>query len=299
MSPLTRRQFLGAGIAGACAAGLPKKAAASAGPVDNDKFEGLLYDATKCIGCKACVASCKRVNDLPPQKGEFDDLGLWDAPMDLDDKTRNIIKLYKEDDKHFSFVKVQCMHCQKPSCVSVCPVTAMQQDENGTAFYDKEKCIGCRYCQVACPFSIPRFQWDKVLPQIVKCDLCKFTNKATKGVPACADVCPTKAVIFGKRSDLLAEAKKRLAAEPGRYIQKVYGEHEVGGTNVLYISAVEFDKLGLMEMPTESPAAFSEKIHHTIYKGFIAPVALYGSLFAAAYINRRRMDKQEAEENKG
>jgi formate dehydrogenase beta subunit len=297
MSRLTRRDFLGRALtAGAGLTGLAATAAsASTGPSASSGggHMGMLYDATKCVGCKACVASCKRVNDLPPDKGAFDSLGLWDAPMDLDGQTRNIVKLYKESDKKWSFVKMQCMHCAKPSCVSVCPVTAMQQDEKGTVFYDKKKCIGCRYCQVACPFSVPRFQWNTATPQIVKCDLCKFSNMRNRGLPACADTCPTHAVIYGSRAELLAEAKRRIEAAPDRYVHQVYGEQEVGGTNVIYLAAVPFEKLGLRPMPKESPAAFSEKIHHTIYKGFVAPVALYGGLFLAAFWNRKRLEKTQ------
>ena len=125
----------------------------------------MLYDATKCVGCKACMAACKRVNARPGglafEQARFDQDGLWDAPEDLDGNTRTLIKLFK-DTKGWSYIKYSCMHCQKPSCVSVCPVSAMTKDPvTGIVDYSKDACIGCRYCQVACPFNIPKFQWDR------------------------------------------------------------------------------------------------------------------------------------------
>jgi Fe-S-cluster-containing dehydrogenase component len=297
MTNQSRRAFLKClGLAGTASA-VAVAGFASEGAI-NDNGVGLLYDATRCVGCKACVAACKRANDLPPEKGAFDPEGIWDAPADLDGKTRNIVKLYRESESVWSYVKVQCMHCIKPSCVSVCPVSAMQQDADGRVFYDKTRCIGCRMCMVACPFIVPRFQWEKALPQIVKCDLCKFSEVPRKGNPACASVCPTGAVQYGRRRQLLAEAKRRIERNPGRYQRDVYGEHEVGGTNVLYLAsaAVSFDKLGLPKLPYEAPAAFSEKIQHRIYKGFIAPLAIYATLFFIAVGNRKKLAKKGEKE---
>jgi len=157
--------------------------------------------------------------------------------------------------------------------------------------YNKNTCIGCRYCQVACPYTIPKFQWDKAIPQIVKCDLCKNTNLREKGISACAETCPTGAIKFGKRKDLVEEAHNRLRDDPDRYIAHLYGEHEGGGTNHLYLAALPFNKLGLPEIKPEAPAEFSEKIQHTIYKGFIAPVALYSTLCFIAVKNMKKHGK--------
>ena len=296
MKSKSRREFLklvgvtGAGLlAGATASG------ASEGLRVNNEEIGMLYDATKCVGCKACMATCKRVNgdygSLSYEKAKFDSDGLWDAPTDLSGNTRTLIKLFKESDSEWSYVKYSCMHCQKPSCVSVCPVSAMTKDKvSGIVDYNKNTCIGCRYCQVACAFNIPKFQWDKSIPQIVKCDLCKNTNLREKGISACAEVCPVGAIKFGKRKDLLDEAKTRLRDNPDKYIPHVYGEHEAGGTNHLYLASMPFIKLGLPEIKPEAPAEFSEKIQHTIYKGFIAPVALYSTLCFIAVKNMKKHD---------
>ncbi len=299
MSRRSRREFFK--VAGLAGAGLVTTAApAVASPEhqpDNNQL-GMLYDATKCVGCKACMSACKRVNARPGglayEQAPFDQDGLWDAPKDLDGNTRTLIKLHK-DAQGWSYIKYSCMHCQKPSCVSVCPVSAMTKDpETGIVEYSKDVCIGCRYCQVACAFNIPKFQWDRTVPQIVKCDLCRDTNLKDKGVPACVETCPTGAILFGKRADLLAEAHARLQQHPKRYVPHIYGEHEIGGTNHLYLAGLPFDRLGLPTLKSEAPASFSEKIQHTIYKGFIAPVALYASLCFIAVRNLKKSDAKHS-----
>jgi Fe-S-cluster-containing dehydrogenase component len=294
MKKQSRRDFLKAIAASAgIVAGSAASACANEGVHINNEDLGMLYDATKCVGCKACMAACKRVNSdygsLSYEKAPFDKDGLWDAPTDLSGSTRTLIKLFKESDKQWSYVKYSCMHCQKPSCVSVCPVSAMTKDKaTGIVDYNKNTCIGCRYCQVACPYNIPKFQWEKAIPQIVKCDLCKNTNLREKGISACAQTCPAGAIRFGKRKDLLEEAHTRLRDNPDRYIAHIYGEHEGGGTNHLYLAAMPFSKLGLPDIQPEAPAEFSEKIQHTIYKGFIAPVALYSTLCFIAVKNMKK-----------
>lgn len=294
MKKQSRRDFLKALAASAgIVAGRAASAGANEGVHINNEDLGMLYDATKCVGCKACMAACKRVNSdygsLSYEKAPFDKDGLWDAPTDLSGSTRTLIKLFKESDKQWSYVKYSCMHCQKPSCVSVCPVSAMTKDKaTGIVDYNKNTCIGCRYCQVACPYNIPKFQWEKAIPQIVKCDLCKNTNLREKGISACAETCPAGAIRFGKRKDLLEEAHTRLRDNPDRYIAHIYGEHEGGGTNHLYLAAMPFSKLGLPDIQPEAPAEFSEKIQHTIYKGFIAPVALYSTLCFIAVKNMKK-----------
>ncbi len=296
MQKKSRREFLK--LIGVTGAGLLATAASthgSEGPRINNDEIGMLYDATKCVGCKACMSACKRVNgdygSLAYERAKFDPDGLWDAPTDLSGSTRTLIKLFKESDERWSYVKYSCMHCQKPSCVSVCPVSAMTKDKvTGIVDYNKNTCIGCRYCQIACAYNIPKFQWDKSLPQIVKCDLCKNTNLREKGISACAEVCPAGAIKFGKRKDLLEEAKVRLQENPDKYIAHIYGEHEGGGTNHLYLASMPFNKLGLPDIKPEAPAEFSEKIQHSIYKGFIAPVALYSTLCFIAVKNMKKND---------
>ena len=202
---------------------------------------GLLYDATLCIGCKTCVVACQDANGLPRDTAGID--YKYDAPVALNAKAKNVIKLYKGEEGE-SFMKAQCMHCVDPACVSACMIGALTKGEHGIVSYNVDYCVGCRYCEIACPFNVPKFEWAKSTPKIVKCELCR-DRLAVGKEPACTEVCPRHAVIYGKRTDLMLEAKRRIAAEPDKYVQKVYGETEGGGTQCLYISHVPFDKLGL------------------------------------------------------
>ena len=249
---------------------------------------GLLYDATKCVGCKACVVKCKEVGDLPADVDGYGD-GLYDAPEDLNESTRNIIKLVKDGDDT-AFVKRQCMHCIDPACVNACMMGALGKREFGAVTWVNNKCIGCRYCQVACPFGVPKFQWSKTSPRIVKCDLCVDRIKDGKQ-PACSEVCPRGAVIFGKRDALLQQAHARIKAQPDLYVPKVYGEKELGGTQVLYLSPIEFEKLGFQFSDEKPVADLQRTVQHGIYKGFVAPLALYGLLGAVMFRNRRSEEK--------
>jgi formate dehydrogenase beta subunit len=244
---------------------------------------GLLYDATLCIGCKACVVACREANGLEPERGASG--GLYQMPVDLNERTKNVIKLYEEGGER-SFMKMQCMHCIDPACANACMLGAFKKREYGIVTYDVDLCIGCRYCQVACPYGVPKFEWSKALPRMVKCELCSDRIAAGK-TPACAEVCPRGAVIYGKREDLLREAKDRLARSPDRYVPKIFGEHDGGGTQVLYLSHVPFEKLGLPSLGETSTPTLQRTIQHGIYRGFAAPVALYGVLGAVMFRNRR------------
>ena len=246
--PVSRRNFLklaGAGLGGAALSLAPSPVNAlstkgKVGPVENSA--SMLYDATMCVGCRACQVACKRRSKLPY---ETDSQQLYEMPMDLSSNTWTMIKLYKGKEGT-SFVKNQCMHCVEPACVSVCPVAALEKLESGPVVYHAERCIGCRYCMAACPFGIPKTQWDKTLPLIQKCDFC--ADRLAKGEqPACGEVCPTGALISGKRGHMLEVAHTRLKSN-SRYFQQVYGENEVGGTSMLYVSAVSHAALGFPQL---------------------------------------------------
>jgi Fe-S-cluster-containing dehydrogenase component len=277
---------------------------------------GFLYDSTLCIGCQACMVGCKKANNMPVESSDL--LQIWEDPRDLSAKTLNIIKKYEngsgqikdQETDGFAFVKRQCMHCVDPGCVSACPVSAMQKNpDNGIVTYNKDACIGCRYCQIACPFNIPKFQWDSAFPQIVKCQLC--SHLLPKGeIAACCSSCPTGASLYGSTNDLMAEAKRRLQMEPGQYydfavasldsgktfsqkagqyVPHIYGENEVGGTQVMMLSGVPFEKLGLPNLRDKSYASTGENIQHTLYKGMVAPAILLAGLFY--FVNRSQKDK--------
>ncbi|MGO9516204.1 MAG: hydrogenase 2 operon protein HybA [Candidatus Korobacteraceae bacterium] len=302
---INRRQLLlgivGAG--GAVAGGLATSAVAEehpAHPVAPPDAVSMLYDNTLCTGCRACMTACSEANGLPPDTAAgvpFDTSlasGLWDIPADLNSKTKNIIKLYREtNDTGFAFVKRQCMHCLDPACVTGCPFGALKKNRWGAVTWKSSLCIGCRYCEVACPFDVPKFEWDRWNPKIVKCEFC-FDQRLTQSEqPACTEVCPTGAVIFGKREDLLAKAKDRIADAPDKYFEnRVYGEYEAGGTQVLYLSSVPFDKIGLPKLSSTSLGHYATKVTSVIYKWLSGPI-LVGALLGA--LIKRNWNRHEAE----
>jgi len=188
----------------------------------------ILTDLTKCIGCAACVMACKEINDLPAGGEDRLSADTWCA--------------VKEE--HGIWVRRQCMHCLDPACATVCPVGALHKTPEGPVVYDESRCIGCRYCMIGCPFGIPRYEWDEPRPRVQKCILCFEKRLAVGEQPACTAACPTGAIVFGDRDELVRTAKQRIAAAPGRYLDHVFGETEAGGTSVLYLSNVSLESLG-------------------------------------------------------
>jgi Fe-S-cluster-containing dehydrogenase component len=255
---------------------------------------GMLYDATLCIGCKTCVVACKKANGLPPDTSRGE---LWDAADDLNSKTKNIIKLYRGEGRE-SYMKAQCMHCVDPSCVNACMMGSLEKREFGVVTWLSERCTGCRYCGVACPYGIPKYEYDKAFPDVIKCEMC--AQRPDKPFsPACCEVCPRAAVISGKYADLLVEAKRRLAEHPERYEPKVFGETDGGGTQVLYLSAkgIPFGKLGLPDLGPDPVPELQQTIQHGIYQGFIAPAALFAVLAGVIWRNRKVAAKGEGVES--
>lgn len=285
-----RRSLLKGLAAAATMTVVSTKAEARQRPVAPSDAVGLLYDSTLCVGCKACVVACKTAGNLPADVDGYGQ-GLYDAPEGLNEYTRNVIQL-AESGADSTFVKKQCMHCVDPACVNACMMGALGKREYGIVSWENNKCIGCRYCQVACPFGVPKFQWSKTSPRIIKCELCR-ERLAENKLPACVDACPRKAVIFGKRDELLREAHRRLDEKPDFYVPKVYGEKDLGGTQVLYLSHLPFEDLGFKFSHEESVPHTQQTVQHGIYKGFVAPVALYGLLGAVMFRNRKNRDTDE------
>jgi Fe-S-cluster-containing dehydrogenase component len=250
----------------------------------------MLYDTTVCTGCKACVSACAEANGLVPDTRLT---GLHQAPLSLNEFTKNIIKLYDPVSGPQSFVKQQCMHCLEPACVSACPFGALyKRGTDGVVAWESTQCIGCRYCEVACPYHVPKFEWTSVNPEIVKCEFCRH-RLAVGEEPACTSVCPTKAVIFGQRSVLLDQAKARVAAAPGKYFEnRIYGEHEAGGTQVLYLSHVPFEAIGLPSLSPDDRPSRRNRLQHIVHRYFAAPLVLWGF---AVHMMRRNFKEHEAE----
>jgi Fe-S-cluster-containing dehydrogenase component len=339
---INRRQFLGHAAAGSAAAAaasvaLTEEAAALERPPRPREPDalGLLYDSTLCVGCKACVAACKRANDRPTEI--YDDQrqwnpGLWDTGKGLSAKTLNVILVYRngameQKDREtdgFAFIKRQCLHCVDPSCVSCCPVSAMTKDPvTGIVSNDPDRCIGCRYCVYACPFEVPKYDLSGPFGKIHKCELCR--HRLAKGeLPGCVDSCPTGATLFGRVDDLRREAKRRLDLKPGdtyayprgdlnhhygpetlpnakvvhaAYLPEVYGEQVLGGTQALVVAAVPYDKLGLPwgNVPDHAYATETEGIQHFMYKGMIAPTVALVALAALAYRSSRGHGEDDEE----
>lgn len=232
-----RRGFLKAvGAAGLIAAITPEALAAA--EAAGDPY-GVLVDTTVCVGCKTCERACAEAHGLP-------------APPDGYHATTTESQLcavdrHESDDERVDmgmvFVKRQCMHCLQPACASACLTKALLKTEEGPVVWRASKCMGCRYCMISCPFDMPKCEYDSPVPRIQKCDMC--ASRLARGeLPACVENCPAEALTFGRRSELLDEARRRIAESPEVYEHHVYGEREAGGTSWLYLAAAPFEELG-------------------------------------------------------
>jgi formate dehydrogenase iron-sulfur subunit len=244
---------------------------------------GILTDVTKCIGCLECVAACKKLNHL-----SMDVPRVWQKNDGL--SAANWTSILQKPENHF--VRKQCRHCLEPACATACPVGALHKTEEGAIIYDDGRCLGCRYCMMACPYGIPRYDWDQPVPYVRKCILC-YDRIKTGGQPACTEVCPTQATVFGERKELIAEAHRRIKENPGKYIDHVWGEGEFGGTSVLYISDIELDFLSYQPHPgTGSLPHTTEAAMKAVPFAF---VGMGGVMYGLNWIIRRRMERQRAE----
>lgn len=278
---------------------------------------GALIDLTRCIGCRSCQVACKSWNDNPGEQTSF--WGTYDNPPTLTPITWSLVKFAEVEAKgsvKLVMSKIQCMHCINPACIAVCPEQVYQKEENGAVTVDSEKCIGCQNCMKVCPFGVPHINWVdnpdlafvNVEPQMTKCVFC-FDRISNGMEPACVKACPTNALTFGDRDELLVEARKRMAKFPDKYVDHIYGEHEVGGTAWMYLSPVPFEALGFVSLPAD-PIDVSQYKPSYLYPGIekerepVSPLnigvtsGLLGVLAGAASIialRQLRMKKSDVE----
>ena len=276
MVQLDRRKFLTAAGATAGTTALSSAAkAATPEPRSFDNATAKLYDATRCIGCRSCMRACRTVNKLAPAPVTIQGV-KYDMPQRLTADNWMVIQAYKsesgretEQTNEWSFIKKSCMHCNEPACASACPVVALEKTEAGPVRYHEDRCIGCRYCMLACPFQVPRYEWVDRQPRVRKCDM----NLA------CVHACPVGALQSGTRRALIEEAHRRIHNEPDRYEDHVYGENEAGGTCFLTIAGMPLEKLGLPKLSSMVRSTYANTVLSSL-PGLIIGMGLFlGGLY--------------------
>lgn len=295
---ISRRKFLG----WIGAAGMGLTVGKSAHAAANKDFRGypnsfaVLHDVNLCVGCRSCEAACNKVNDLPAPERPFKDLTVLEEKRRTTAKTYTVVNRYDGVGEKGAplFRKNQCNHCLEPACASACFVSAFHKAPEGAVVYDPTVCVGCRYCMIACPFEIPTYEYDKALtPRIMKCTMC-YEPRVSKGLlPGCVESCPTEALSFGTREDMIKVAYERIRKHPDRYIDHVYGEHEMGGTSWLTVSGVPFSELGMRE---DLGTTSAPKLTSGALGAVPIVVGLWPVLLTGIYAVNQRKEKIAAEE---
>ena len=285
---LDRRNFLkSVGLAGLTLSVSPILGAESLKD-DLPEFKGVLYDSTRCVGCMECEIACARSHGHPDPQ----DTPEPGTVRKTDDSRRSVINSYTTSKGDF-FIRNQCMHCNEPACVAACLSKAMYKTKEGPVIWRADKCMGCRYCMVSCPFDIPKFEYFSANPRIIKCDMCY--DRVQNGLKTrCTEVCPAEALVFGTRRELIAEARKRIVENPDTYIDKIYGEKAAGGTGFIYLSSVPFKELGMNEkLQNSSYPALSKSFLYAVPSVFILLPPLLLGLHEATKLNQRKDSENE------
>ena len=266
--------------------------ASSRGELSIDR-RGVLVDTTVCIGCGKCEWACKVAHNM--EAGDIADYNTQRTDGSQRRPTEDALTVVNQIDTsviNSDKIKLQCMHCDHPACESACIVGAIKKQANGAVTWDTDMCIGCRYCMVACPFQIPAFEYHKALdPKIVKCDFC-FDRTQDGKLPACVEICPVGALTYGTREELVIEAKRRIAKNPEKYHDHLFGEHEVGGTSWLYLAEDSLVKKVFPKLGTNPAPGVSESIQHGLFAYFVPPVAIYALLGGVMWLSKDK-DKTE------
>ncbi len=285
---INRRNFLKvAGVTGASLVAGKELHAASKTAVDVEFF-GVLYDSTRCVGCQTCEATCAEANGLPAPEGT-PEAGVT---RKTDESHRTVVNAFNSA-KGEVYLKKQCMHCNEPACTAACLTQAMFKTKEGPVIWRGDKCMGCRYCMVSCPFDIPKFEYHSANPKIEKCNMC-YGRISEGKVPACVETCPAEALVFGKRKDLIKEARRRINDNPEQYVDHIYGEHEAGGTGFLCLSGVPFEQLGLnVSVQSESYPGLSKGFLYSVPTIFVLwPAILLGIREATKNTNLNEIDNE-------
>ena len=289
---LDRRGFFKlAGAAGGAAALAPRRAAAASRERDTEGSWAVLVDLTRCGGCRTCEAMCAEANGLPEPD--------WSDDFSYESVRTTSPSQWCVVNRHVTsagevFVKTQCMHCLEPACAAGCLTRALHKTEEGPVEWREDKCMGCRYCMISCPFDAPKFEYHSAVPKIQKCQMCfdrvaEGGEEGEAGVPACVENCPYEALTFGRRGELLEIARERIYRNPDTYVSHIYGEHEAGGTGVLYISPVPFGELGFRTDLGET--SYPERT-----RDFLTAVPLVLLVWPAMMLALRRSSGAAAEE---
>jgi Fe-S-cluster-containing dehydrogenase component len=248
----------------------------------------MLYDATRCVGCQDCEKACAKANNLPEPTDELQ----LDVLRKTSEKQRCAIN-YHTTSKGEVLVRNQCMHCNEPACAAACLTQAMYKTKEGPVIWRGDKCMGCRYCMVSCPFDVPKFEYFSANPKIEKCDMCY--NRIMQGqIPACAEACPAEAITFGTRRELLAEARKRISENPEGYVDQVFGETVAGGTGFLYLSPAPFNEIGFnTKLQNSSYPALTKGFLYSVPSVFVLLPTLLLGIHKATKDNQTKSEENE------
>lgn len=288
---INRRDFLKVATAAACVGSASAAKSQEYFPGWPDRY-GMLTDTTLCIGtnCRKCEEACKKVNELPPHDVPLSDNTVFDRQRRTDPENYTVVNRFPnaEDPEKPIYVKIQCMHCNEPACASACLVNAFTKTPEGPVIYNRDLCIGCRYCMIACPFNIPTYDYFRPLdPEVRKCTMCYDRIKEGK-IPACVEICPKEAITFGKRSDLIDLSHEKIRKHPDNYTHHIFGEHEVGGTSWLYLAGVGFENIGF-------PSELGETPYPSLTRGFLGAVPLVLTIWPVFLIGLYKFSQSREE----
>lgn len=283
---LNRRGFFGLLGATGITLAIGKSSFASSKAKGDVEFSGVLYDSTRCVGCRTCEYECAAAHGLPEPLSEVE-------PIRKTNDTCNTVVNTFQTTKGEVYIKRQCMHCNEPACDAACLTQAMHKNETGPVTWNGDKCMGCRYCMVSCPFDSPKFEFHSTNPKIQKCDMC-FDRQNAGEKPVCVTNCPNDALMYGKRRDLIKEARRRIYEKPDLYTDHIYGEHEVGGTGWLYLSPVPFEELGMNTNLQQSsyPALTKGFLYSVPSVDLLLPPLLLG-IYTATKNNQHKEEDNE------